>query len=62
MGIEVYRGRWRRPGRPQPWRWRAKARNGRILAVSSESYTNFGDLLKALRMLFGGDVTYTIRG
>lgn len=39
-------------GRHQGWRWRATAANGEILAVSSESYTNQGDALKAIKTLW----------
>jgi hypothetical protein len=41
-------------GRAQRWRWRAlNGGNGRVLAVSSESYTNRGDCLAAIDQLFG---------
>lgn len=41
-------------GRQQRWRWRAlNGGNGRVLAISSESYTNLGDCLAAIRQLFG---------
>lgn len=41
LKIEFYRGRKGRFSiRPQVWRWRVVASNGRVLAVSSESYTN----------------------
>lgn len=39
-------------GRWQPWRWVAKAANGRILATSSESYTNRADAVEAIWLLF----------
>ena len=39
--------------RHQGWRWTARAANGRTLAVSSESYTNRGDALDAITLLFG---------
>lgn len=41
-------------GRPQRWRW--VARNGsnfRVLAVSSENYTNKSDCVAAIEQLFG---------
>jgi uncharacterized protein YegP (UPF0339 family) len=44
-------GRWRR--RPQAWRWEAAAGNGKTLAVSSEAYTNAGDVISAIWALFG---------
>lgn len=41
-------------GRAQRWRWRAtNAGNGRVLAVSSENYTNRNDCLAAIDQLFG---------
>lgn len=40
--------------RHQVWRWRAiNAGNGRILAQSSEAYTNEGDAIDAIDELFG---------
>lgn len=40
--------------RVQRWRWRAvNAGNHRVLAVSSESYTNSGDCMDAVDQLFG---------
>lgn len=40
--------------RPQRWRWRAlNGRNFRVLAVSSEAYTNEGDCRAAITQLFG---------
>jgi uncharacterized protein YegP (UPF0339 family) len=38
MKIEVYRSVFAGSAKPE-WRWRLRARNGRILASSSESYT-----------------------
>lgn len=41
-------------GRQQPWRWRAvNGGNHKVLAVSSERYTNVGDCLDAVDQLFG---------
>lgn len=41
-------------GRPQRWRWRAiNGNNQRVLAVSSEAYTNEVDALNAIDELFG---------
>lgn len=51
--IEIYR-RARLFGRPE-WRWRARARNGEVLANSTEGYINRGDLddeLEELRLGF----------
>lgn len=49
-GIRVLLGQ-----RPQLWRWRAlNGKNFRVLAESSESYTNFSDALSAIQELFGG--------
>lgn len=40
--------------RPQRWRWRAlNGDNSRILAISSESYTNRQDAVDAIAELFG---------
>ncbi|OBI95578.1 DUF1508 domain-containing protein [Mycobacterium sp. 1465703.0] len=40
--------------RPQRWRWRAiNAGNNRIMAESSESYTNEDDAMDAIDELFG---------
>lgn len=40
--------------RAQTWRWRAlNAGNSRVLAVSSENYTNRDDCVAAVRQLFG---------
>lgn len=40
--------------RPQRWRWRAlNGSNFRVLAVSSESYTNRSDAISAIYQLFG---------
>ena len=48
--------------RPQRWRWRAKNEgNGRILAVSSEAYTNEGDAQKAIYQLFGAESNVTLK-
>lgn len=39
--------------RTQPWRWRALSANGRVLAVSSEAYTNRADAVAAIWLVFG---------
>ena len=36
------------------WRWRARARNGEIVADSSESYTRQHDAMRALEFAGGG--------
>lgn len=46
--------------RTQPWRWRARAANGRVLAVSSEAYTNKGDAVAAIWSLFGWESHVTL--
>lgn len=43
-------------GRPQTWRFRYRATNGRIIAVASESYTNREDAVSAIRLVFGANV------
>jgi uncharacterized protein YegP (UPF0339 family) len=41
-------------GRPQRWRWTARnGDNHRVLAVSSENYTNRQDCIDAITQLFG---------
>lgn len=43
-----------RPRRAQRWRWRAlNGLNSRVLAASSEAYTNRDDALAAINQLFG---------
>ena len=54
MQAEVYRsspGPHR--GRPQLWRIRWRAANGRIVAQGSESYTNRNDALHAISLVSG---------
>lgn len=46
----IYKGRDSRK-RKQVWRWRLVGRNGRRLATSGEGYTNFSDLVKALKLV-----------
>ena len=44
----------RLPFRPQRWYWVAKSGdNQKVLARSSERYTNYGDCLHAVHLLFG---------
>lgn len=42
MKFEVYRGL-------NQWRWRLRARNGKIVATSGESYKRRADALKGVR-------------
>lgn len=51
--IHTERPLWRSRKRWQPWRWVAKASNGRILATSGESYTNKRDAVNAIVTVFG---------
>lgn len=46
MTIEIYR-----EDQSGDWRWRARAKNGRILADSAEGYRNRADLINALHIL-----------
>lgn len=39
--------------RHQPWRWVARARNGRVLATSGEAYFNKADCVSSIWTLFG---------
>lgn len=50
--IHTPRPRWSLKRRHQPWRWRARAANGKVLAVSSEAYTNRADCEAAIRLVF----------
>lgn len=51
--VELYQAKAARfLRRPQRWRWRAKAANGRILAHSGEAYVNLQDCLDAIARLF----------
>lgn len=58
--IELYRAS---PGpyknRPQTWRFRYRAANGRIIVTGSESYTNKGDAVRAIRLVFGDRAVFT---
>jgi uncharacterized protein YegP (UPF0339 family) len=40
------------------WRWRARARNGRILADSGEAYTRRYDAALALERLISGAIDW----
>lgn len=49
-------------GRPQHWRWRAtNGNNHRVLAVSSEAYTNESDCLDAIQELFSNGTDVYLR-
>ena len=41
--------------RPQMWRWRAQADNGRIIATSGEAFTNRQDAVDSIQALFADD-------
>lgn len=49
MKVDVYRDKNRE------WRWRARALNGKILAVSSESYKRKAACMRCLDIVLGGD-------
>jgi uncharacterized protein YegP (UPF0339 family) len=44
--LEVYRGRG-----VQPWRWRLRARNGKIIADGAEGYATRGSVRRAAKRL-----------
>jgi uncharacterized protein YegP (UPF0339 family) len=46
MRFELYRTRAR-----QPWRWRLRAKNGKVIACSGEAYFNRGDALSCIRRI-----------
>lgn len=49
-------------GRPQPWHWVARSgQNWRVMARSSERYTNRQDCIDAATLLFGPEVTVYLR-
>lgn len=48
--VEIYEARRGLALRKQ-WRWRIVAKNGRIVAVSSEGYNNRADLMRALEIV-----------
>lgn len=47
--IEIYEARRGLALRKQ-WRWRIVAKNGRVIAVSSEGYNNRADLMRGLEI------------
>lgn len=51
--VHTPRRKWAGSRRWQPWRWRATAANGRILATGGESYTNKADAVDSIWALFG---------
>ena len=51
----------RRLARRQPWRWVARAANGRQLANSGEWYTNRADAVAAIYLLFGYGTNIVLR-
>lgn len=53
--VDLYQSRPRKLlGRAQTWRWRAlNGENFRVLAASSEAYTNEADAIAAIASLFG---------
>lgn len=52
----------RLPGRQQRWHWTAKsAGNQRVLARSSEKYTNRDDCVHAIELLFAATSTVFLR-
>ena len=61
--VDLVRSSSRWPARrPQRWQWTARAAaNGRVLAVSSERYTNAGDAEHAAELLFGADSNVYLR-
>lgn len=46
MRYELYRSRWGRQ-----WRWRLRAANNRIIAVSGEGYHNKADAERAIELV-----------
>lgn len=56
--VDIKQGRSLLP-RPQKWYWIAKsATNQKVLARSSERYTNRTDCIAAVRLLFSSAVVY----
>lgn len=55
--VELKQSRTRWPlRRPQRWYWIARSgANGKVLAQSSEMYTNSGNAVDAIKTLFGAD-------
>ncbi len=50
LKFELYRGRRGLQLRAQ-WRWRLKAKNGRIIAHSGEGYANRADAMNAINLI-----------
>lgn len=62
--VDIYKSKRRLTGRQraQPWRWRLKSEgNSKVLAVSSEAYTNREDCLAAIVKVFSGSTTVFLR-
>ena len=57
FAIEVTRSqsRYPLPGRRTQYRWRAKTRNGKVIAASTETYYNMADLRDNLALVFNLD-------
>lgn len=53
MKLRVYRA-------ADGWRWRLKARNGRIIADSGEAYTRRSDCVKVARKIASGPITVIV--
>lgn len=49
--FEIYKAR-------DGWRWRAKARNGRIIAESGEAYTRRYDCNSSMQKLISGAIDW----
>lgn len=61
--VDLYQGSSRKLlSRAQTWRWRAlNGNNFRVLAVSSENYTNRQDCVDAIFQLFGNGSNVYLR-
>lgn len=59
--VHTPRRKWAGGNRWQPWRWKATAANGRLLATSGESYTNKADAVDSIWTLFGAGAFVRLR-
>jgi hypothetical protein len=61
--VDLFQSRPRKLlGRAQTWRWRARnGNNFRVLAVSSEAYTNYQDAVDTVTQLFGDSSNVYLR-
>jgi uncharacterized protein YegP (UPF0339 family) len=61
--VDLYQSRPRKLfGRAQTWRWKAlNGNNFRVLAASSEAYTNRSDAVDAIEQLFGATSNVYLR-